>query len=80
MGTNLKKSLEEIRSDKRRAGKKGGEVTFSKYGKAHFRKIGMRGALAFHARYKLVPVNLNDFLIVNRETGAAVATLSGRPF
>lgn len=80
MKRTLKKSRAELREVKQRAGKKGGDATLRKHGREHFSRIGKCGAEVFHARYRLEPVNLNDFAIVNRETGEVKAFLNGLPF
>lgn len=62
---------------KQKAGRAGGAATLARHGKEHFRRAGRAGARVFHARYRLVPVDLNDFAIVNRETGEVKARLGG---
>jgi hypothetical protein len=59
------------------AGRRGGVVTLARHGRAHFKKIGAIGAKVFHDRYRLEPVYLNDFAIVNRVTNEVKAYLSG---
>lgn len=54
-------------------GKLGGKATFQKYGREHMSKIGQIGALVLHDRYKLVPIDLNKFALVNRITEEIVA-------
>jgi hypothetical protein len=56
----------------------GGLAVLKKYGRDHFSRIGKRGAKTFHKRYRLSPVDLNDFAIVNRKTGERVNTLLGK--
>lgn len=59
---------------KRQAGSMGGKATFAKHGREHMRQLADR----WHDKYRLVPVSGNDFLIVNRGTGAVNArTLNG---
>jgi hypothetical protein len=60
------------------AGFLGGNATFAKYGREHFQQIGKKGAKVLHHRYKLEPVDLNDFALVNRKTGEIKALISGR--
>lgn len=67
-------------SKKATAGRRGGETTLKKYGVDHFRQIGKKGAMVFHSRYKLEPVNMSNFAIVNRVTGEVKAFLNGKPF
>lgn len=79
---------------KAEAGRLGGLANAKKHGREHFRKIGSKGGkthtpehmktigrlggLAFHAKYKLKPIGVNDFAIINRETGRPLdKTLGG---
>lgn len=62
---------------KQDAGRLGGLKTVEKYGNKYMSLLGRRGALAFHNKYKLVPIELNNFAIVNRKTGTMVNTLAG---
>jgi hypothetical protein len=67
-------------SDKRReAGSKGGQETVKRYGRHYMQRLGQWGAHRTHAIYRLDPVDLNDFAMVNRETGEIKAYLSGKP-
>lgn len=68
------KTLNQKRKD---AGARGGAATLARHGRAHFKKIGAIGAKVFHDRYRLEPVDLNDFAIVHRETNEVKAYLSG---
>lgn len=68
-----------MRQAKREAGRRGGLATVKKHGREHMQKIGRAGAMVLHKRYKLEPVDLNDFALVDRETGALKARLSGLP-
>lgn len=61
------------------AGRKGGLRTAKKYGKRYMRKLGKWGAHCMHSLYAMVPVDLNDFALVHKETGQVKALLSGRP-
>lgn len=63
---------------KRQAGQRGGQATFARHGPEHMRTIGKRGAAAFHKRYHLAPAGMNDFAIVDRQTGQVKAYTSGR--
>lgn len=38
------------------------------HGVGYMRKIGKKGAKAFHAKYRLVKLSTSDFAIVDRET------------
>ncbi len=61
------------------AGSKGGRTTVQRHGIEYMRRLGKWGAHRMHSTYDLVPVELNDFALVNRETGAIKAYLSGKP-
>ena len=61
------------------AGAKGGRKTVRRYGKRYMKKLARWGAHRMHSLYRREPVLLNDFAIVERKTGKAVALLSGRP-
>lgn len=52
----------------------GGKAVFKKYGREYMQAIGRKGAQAFWAKYKLVPIQANNFAIVNKETNEIVAT------
>jgi hypothetical protein len=69
-----------MQQKKQDAGRKGGLATLAKHGVAHFKKIGAIGAKVFHRRYRLTPVGLDNFAIVNRETNEVKAFLNGVPF
>lgn len=64
--------------NKKEAGKLGGLATYKKYGREWMVKIGKRGAAVFYQRYFLQPTNLNDFAIVNKETGEVINYLNGQ--
>ena len=72
--------MNTLRKKRSKAGRRGGRSTLTKYGVDHFREIGKRGASVFHKRYRLEPVNISNFAIVNRETGEVKAFLNGVPF
>jgi hypothetical protein len=61
------------------AGRKGGKQTVKRYGKRYMRRLGRWGAHIMHSTYQMVPVDLNDFALVHRETGQVKAYLSGKP-
>lgn len=65
---------------KRSAGRRGGLATLARHGRQHMQAIGRRGAQVFWRRYHLVPCDLADFAIVERETGKVINLLyqSGR--
>lgn len=58
------------------AGAKGGRKTVRRYGKRYMKRLAKWGAHRMHSMYKLEPVLMNDFALVHRETGKAVALLS----
>lgn len=60
------------------AGAKGGKRTVRRYGKRHMKRLAKLGAHATHSRYRLEPVFLNDFAMVNRKNGIVKALFSGR--
>ena len=61
------------------AGSLGGKRTARKYGKGYMRQIAAWGGHRTRSLYRRVPVDLNDFAIVCRETNVVVAFLSGKP-
>ena len=60
------------------AGARGGKRTVKRHGKRWMKKIAELGAHTMHSKYRYEPVLLNDFALVERATGKAVALLSGR--
>jgi hypothetical protein len=66
-------------SEKRAAaGSKGGKRTVKRYGKRYMKKLAKWGAHRMHSIYQLTPVDLNDFALVNRQTGEVKGYLSGK--
>ena len=64
---------------KAECGSLGGRRPVETHGKGYMAKLAQRGAVAFHAKYKLVKLATSDFAIVNRETGEPTGkTISGR--
>ena len=64
---------------KKQAGKLGGRATVKKYGKDYMAALARKGGRTLHEKYKLVPVNGNDFILVHRETGKTSGkTIHGR--
>ena len=61
------------------AGSWGGKQTAKLYGKRYMRKLAKYAAHRLHSIYRLEPVLLNDFALVNRQTNQVKALLSGRP-
>ena len=51
---------------KRESGSLGGRATVARHGKSHMADLARR----WHDKYALRPYNGNDFLIVNRQSGA----------
>jgi len=72
--------MNQLSKKRSEAGRAGGLTTLARHGVDHFKRIGAKGARVFHLRYRLEPVYLNDFAIVKRETGEAVAFVSGKPW
>lgn len=71
-------SLSEAQIQQRRnAARRGGAALIAKYGHEHMRMIGARGGRAFWQRYYLIPIQGNDFAIVDRETGQTTRTMNG---
>lgn len=64
---------------KAQAGQLGGKKTVKKYGKRYMRRLGKWGGHVTRSRYRLVPVGMNDFAMVHKETGIVKAFLSGKP-
>lgn len=60
------------------AGAKGGKRTVKRYGKRYMKKLAKWGGHATRSRYQLVPVELNDFAMVHKETRQVKAFLSGK--
>lgn len=56
---------------------KGGKTTSKKYGADHMRAIGKKGAEKTWEKYVLKPVGLNNFAMVEKETGEVKAYLNG---
>lgn len=50
-------------------GRLGGRATVQRHGVEHMREIGRRGAQSFHRRYRLAPVGVAYFAIIERATG-----------
>lgn len=65
--------------NKAQAGRLGGLKTVQRYGKHYMKQLGVWGAHVTHSRYRLEPVDLNDFAMVNKETNQVKAFLSGKP-
>jgi hypothetical protein len=70
--------MNTIKQNKQTAGQKGGLATLARYGPAHMRRIGQRGAARFWELYTTRPAGMSDFAIVKRETGEVIAFTSGR--
>lgn len=72
--------MTDLSKKRSEAGRRGGLRTLAVHGHGHFKAIGRKGALVFHRRYKLEPVDQNNFAIVNRVTNEVKAFLNGVPF
>lgn len=66
--------------NKAAAGQLGGKCTLARHGHEHFSQIGRRGAAVTWQRYRLAPVGMSDFAMVDRKTGEVKAIINGRPF
>ena len=56
---------------------KGGRAVVAKYGRDHMSDLAHK----WHEKYKMVPYDGNDFLIVNRQTGEVnPKTLNGAAY
>ncbi len=64
--------------NKQQAGSKGGRVTVQRHGREHMQRIGRKGAATFWKLYRFTPTGLNDFAVIKRDTGEAIAFLSGK--
>lgn len=64
--------------DPSKPGSAGGKALVAKRGREYMAEIGRRGAIALHARYRLVPIGTSDFALVDRETGQHRASIHGR--
>lgn len=63
---------------KSQAGRLGGLSTVKRHGKQHMAEIGRKGAEAFHKLYRLEPISMNDFAIIDRATNKPLPrTLNG---
>lgn len=56
-----------------KAGRKGGRATASRHGKEHMAAIGRKGAESTWKQYYLLPVELANYAMINRETGEVIA-------
>ncbi len=64
------------REQKRRAGRRGGIVTFTRHGREHMQEIGKRGAAELYRRYRLVPAGVAGWALIDRETNEVRAVWS----
>ena len=60
---------------KSEAGRLGGRATVKKHGKSHMVTIGKLGAEVTWTKYKLQPVGLNQFAMVEIETNRVEAII-----
>lgn len=71
---------ENARRKMRALGRQGGLQTVARHGVEHMRRIGRKGAAAFHSRYSIAPVGTSQYAVVRRGTNVVVAFLDGLPF
>ena len=64
---------ETLREKRVRAGRKGGNTTFARYGSAYMAEIGRMGFEAQDRKYNRVVVGLSRYGLVDRRTGKLVA-------
>lgn len=55
-------------NQKQQAGQRGGLATLARHGKAHYQRIGKRGASVTWTRYYLAPINESQYAMVSRKT------------
>lgn len=60
---------------KKESGRLGGLCTLAKYGKDHMRRIGSNGGKVTRAKYRLVPVGISAWVMVDRITGTIKAKI-----
>lgn len=58
---------------KQKAGRLGGLATVAKHGRPYMAAIGRRGAAALWRRYSLLPYQVGQYALVDRETGKVKA-------
>jgi molybdenum-dependent DNA-binding transcriptional regulator ModE len=58
-------------------GQAGGRAVVAKYGREYMIELGKVGAQVTHTKYKLEKWGLNDFAMVDRETGQIKTWLFG---
>ena len=54
---------------KSEAGRKGGRATVQKYGRSYMREIGRKGAETFWRRYRVLPVGVSQYGLVEKDSG-----------
>jgi general stress protein YciG len=59
--------------DKAEAGRKGGKATYKKHGSGHMSRIGSKGGRSTWSRYKIVPIGVNRYAMVERKTNQIIA-------
>jgi len=65
--------------NKAQCGRLGGLTTVARHGKEHMSRIGKKGAETTWTRYKISPVGLTSYAMVEVETNRIVAVIgSGR--
>jgi general stress protein YciG len=61
-----------------KAGKKGGNATYTKYGSEHMSQIGQEGARVTWERHTVKPVNQSQYAMVRRSDNIIVAIINYR--
>lgn len=61
---------------KSEAGRLGGLTTSRRYGKIYMREIARRGAAMFWKKYRLSPIGMANFAIVDRQTNKIVGFMA----
>ncbi len=64
----------------RAIGSKGGKATFEKYGSKYMSEIGRKGAIAFYAKYRLVPVYTSGWGLVRKSDQKIVTVWNVLPW
>ena len=54
---------------RRQAARKGGQTTAAKYGRGYMAEIGRRGAAVTWGRYRLAPMGLSGWAMIDRQSG-----------
>ncbi len=57
-----------MKHTKQTAGRKGGQTTVTRHGRAHMQAIGKRGAAVTWSKYHLAPIGQSGWAMVDRTT------------